>query len=67
MLDGEKRKRDQICTWENYDWKLPKPIEGNKYTGTGITEFQIWWTQTELDQDIIEMAKVKERIPKTAR
>ena len=40
MLDGEKRKRDQICTWENYDWKLPKPKEVNRYLGTGRTENQ---------------------------
>ena len=38
MLDGEKRERDQICTWENYDWKLPKPKEVNRYLGTGRTE-----------------------------
>ena len=35
----KEREGDWKCIWRNYDWKLPKPIEGNRYPGTGITEF----------------------------
>ena len=33
-----KRKVDWKCIWRNYGWKLPKPIEGKRYTGTGSTK-----------------------------
>ena len=33
-----KRKGDHKYIWRTYDWKLPKPKEGNIYPGTGSTE-----------------------------
>ena len=35
ILEGEKGSK---CMWRNYDWKLPKLKERNKYPGTGSTK-----------------------------
>ena len=34
ILEGEKGSK---CMWRNYDWKLPKPKEGNRYPGIRST------------------------------
>ena len=55
--EGEE-KEDWKCVWRNYGWKLSKSKDGNGYLDTGNTEeSQTRWTQTDLLQDIIEMAK----------
>ena len=38
LYGSQKEERDQKCIWGNYDWKLPKPEEGNRYPDTGSIE-----------------------------
>ena len=35
---GEEREKGQKGIWWNYEWKLSKPEEGNRYPDTGNTE-----------------------------
>ena len=35
ILEGERGSKH---IWRNYDWKLPKPKEGNRYPGIRSTE-----------------------------
>ena len=67
--DWRKRKKKGYwkCIWRNYGWKFPKPKEGNISRYRKHRRSQTWWTQTDLLQDIIKMAKVKERILKAAK
>ena len=50
ILEGERGSKH---IWRNYDWKLPKPKEGNRYPGTERQKVPNKMNPTDLYQDIL--------------
>ena len=46
-----KHDRDHRIGKRKVGWKFPKPKEGKRYPGTGCTESQTRWTQTDTHQE----------------
>lgn len=48
--EGEKReKKSQKMIWSNKGWKLLYHREEKQHSGPRNSEFQIWWTQRDLN------------------
>ena len=61
-----EREKGQKGIWRNYEWKLSKPEEGNRYPDIGSTEGPEQDEPKQIISYIIKVAKV-ERILKATR